>query len=386
LEVLGGDRLDPDVGILNERLGRALGFAGDHDRAAPALESALWIAQALTLPELLSRALTTKATMCLDTGRVEEAGYLYAAAIDVAERHQLTNALDVAHLNLGNLAMQWDRPDATAQCQAALTFARRGGNRRSESTAAGNLMAVQLDTGRWEQLERLAHELLENHENRPGAPHVHARLTVLHALRGQLEPARASLEQVSAWRDSDDAEGHGFHAALRIIVQFAEGELQAALTLGLETLPTTVATLGAAHEVIRFAWPHALDAALELGRLQDTRRLLALLDEQPPGHIPPFLRAHLARGRGLLAAVTGEDTSVQTELTTAIEGFHALGYSYWHALTQIDLAAWLTEQGHGSDATPLLTEAIPTLQALAAAPALARASQIAGTSASTIPA
>jgi tetratricopeptide (TPR) repeat protein len=384
LKILGGDRLDPDIGTLHQQLAQALSAVGDDDGAVSALESALRIAQALSLPEVLSYALTVKAGVYLQAGRVDEAGYLYAGAVDTAERHRLTTALSTAQANLSNLTMQWDRPDAAEQCQAALTLSRRLGDRYGESIDAGNLMTVQLVTGRWEELERLAGGLLENHENRPGVEHVHVRLVILNALRGQLGPARAHLEQARAWRDSDNEETHSSHAALRIIVHVAAGELEDALTLGLEMLPHAIRTLGASHEAVRFAWPDALHAALDLGRLEAARRLLALLADQPPGHIPPYHRAHLARGRGLLAAATGEHASAETDLTAAIDAFHALAYPYWRAVTQTDLAACLTEQERGSDATALLTQAIPILQTLAAAPALARADQITATAAGTI--
>lgn len=77
--------------------------------------------------------------------------------------------------------------------------------------------------------------------------------------------------------------------------------------------------------------PDALDAALALGRLDEGAALVALLAEQPPGHIPPYLAAHLARGRGLVAAVEGGHDAVETDLGAAIDGFRELGYPYWLA-------------------------------------------------------
>ncbi|MDQ6818665.1 MAG: AAA family ATPase, partial [Actinomycetota bacterium] len=93
LRVLAEDKLEPEVGALNAILGRSLVFRGDYEQAAPPLESALETAQALNLPTVLSDALTTKGIMYLQTGRPEEARYLFAGAIDVAERHNLTDEL-----------------------------------------------------------------------------------------------------------------------------------------------------------------------------------------------------------------------------------------------------------------------------------------------------
>ncbi|HEY5317555.1 MAG TPA: hypothetical protein VIJ20_06210 [Solirubrobacteraceae bacterium] len=50
-----------------------------------------------------------------------------------------------------------------------------------------------------------------------------------------------------------------------------------------------------------------------------------------------------------------------------------LGYPYWLARAQLDLAAWLIDRGRGEEAAPVLGEATAALEALGAAPALARA-------------
>ena len=99
---------------------------------------------------------------------------------------------------------------------------------------------------------------------------------------------------------------------------------------------------------------------------------MALLADRPPGHVPPYLRAQLARGRGLLAAASREHDGVEADLTAGIDGLRSLGYRYWLARAQTDLAAWLLDHDRNDDAAPLLSDATATLESLGAAPALAR--------------
>jgi hypothetical protein len=110
-----------------------------------------------------------------------------------------------------------------------------------------------------------------------------------------------------------------------------------------------------------------------LSRLDEAAELVALLSERPPGHIPPYLGIQLARGRALIIAAEGREDVVEAELGDAIAGFRELGYSYWLAVTQTDLAACLVAQDRQDEASALLESAIQTFEALGARPALERA-------------
>ena len=108
-------------------------------------------------------------------------------------------------------------------------------------------------------------------------------------------------------------------------------------------------------------------------RLDDADALVALLADRPRGLVPPLLRAELARARALIAWVRDEPDGVEPGLRSAIDELAALGYPFWLARAQTDLAAWFTERGRSSEAASLVDEATGTLEQLGAAPALARA-------------
>jgi tetratricopeptide (TPR) repeat protein len=129
---------------------------------------------------------------------------------------------------------------------------------------------------------------------------------------------------------------------------------------------------GASSQVSRIGFPCAVEAALSLGRTDEARRLLSLLADRPRGHVPPYLRAQLFRGQGLISTATGHVSEAEAHFHAAIETLKALGYPYWLARVRTDLAAVLLEDGRASEARPLLNEAIASLRQLRALPAVER--------------
>jgi class 3 adenylate cyclase/tetratricopeptide (TPR) repeat protein len=367
------DAGDADVGRLNAILSRVLVFTSEWERAAVAVEAALVAAEAYELPDVLAEALVNKGLLYLYTSRPQEAAGLFAMAVTIADRHELGDPLSRAVDNLGSLGLNWDLPDAREHTQAGLAGNRRRGDRHHETLVAGNLMQLDLLAGRWDELDALAHELFDPDPDRPGAEHLHYRLVALHALRGEPQAAAAALGRMTAWQDTDDSELRTNYDGCVVIVRTAEGKPEAALAHGLPAVQTAIETLGAAAEAVRDCWPHVLQAALTLARHEDARQILGLLADRPPGHIPPYLRAHLARGRALANIAENRRDTVQADLQTAIDAFAKLAYPYWRAVTQTDLAAWHTDQNQADHAAALLDHATATLTPLRATPALTRA-------------
>jgi hypothetical protein len=90
------------------------------------------------------------------------------------------------------------------------------------------------------------------------------------------------------------------------------------------------------------------------------------------------VRAQLARGRGLVARDRGDANAAAAELGAAIEGFRSLGFPYWLATAQTDLADVLVHSGRVDEASPLLDEARTAFSRLGAAPAVQRAEAVLG--------
>jgi tetratricopeptide (TPR) repeat protein len=382
LAELGSSEPGAEEANLNAHLGNVFVSTAEYTRALPVLETALELSEALMLPDVLSRALCNKGIAFLSTGRPEEARALLAAAVDVAERSEIGEERHRALGNLANLEMQWDLPAAGERWDAALAWARRRGDRRMTGNSAGNVMTSQTFTGSWQAACDLAAEVLSGSEEQAGSEYIHNPLANILMKRGEVAEARASHERSAAWEKSDDVELRAIHLSTKVSLLLAEGSPQEALKLGESLLPTAIETLGASNDAVRQAWPDALRAALDLGQLERARALIELLEQRPPGHVPPYLSAQLASGRGLIAAAEQRDAETEQLLREALALFDELRYSYWQALARIDLAEWLVGQDRGGEAEPLVEQAILTLRELGAAPALTRAEELrAGTSA-----
>ena len=376
LDRIGSDRLDPDVAAVSVVLGRALSFSGRYQEATGYIDRALEISQALKLPAVLGDALIEKGLVCLYTGRAEEARLLLAGAQEMSARYGLAEVRHRAASNVSNLGLMWDAPDAIDESEAGITLARRRGDRFSESIVGGNLLSVLILRGRLGEAEQLLHELQEDLESRPGTQFLRFRQMVLAALRGQPEAARSYRDTFAELAGEGDTEIDAMGQSGDIITLLAEGRPEEALSIGLEALPGVIETLTAASEPARDMWPHTLGAAIALRRPADAQALVEMLSAQPPGHIPPYLEAQLARGRALTHALTGENEGVEEGLAEAIRQFAALGYPYWVAVTQTDLAEWLIAQGRGVEAESLLEIAAETMRSLGAQPGLERIEQL----------
>ncbi len=260
--------------------------------------------------------------------------------------------------------------------EAARSLAHRRGDAYAEAISAGNLMAAHLYAGNWDEAVSLSGEVLADDSTGIARAWVSLPLCAVQALRGDVDRPAPRWPTSPAGRTPTSLQARWGHAVARMIVSAAAGEQDPVLALGSEFIPRAIETEAASIEAVRNGWPFAMRAAIELGRTTDARRLLSLLDEQPAGYVPPYLRAQLANGHGLLAAAEGRHDRWRAPLNEAIDRLGELGYPYWLAVAQTDLAEWLVDQGRGAEASTRLDEAVTALRALRAVPALARAEAV----------
>jgi class 3 adenylate cyclase/tetratricopeptide (TPR) repeat protein len=363
------------VAGLQHRLGSVLIFSGHREEATAPIEEALTLAQHHNLVEPLAFGLDSKATLFSFAGRADEAAVLYQLAIAVARRHGITLAEMRSEANFADLCMTRDLPGAEEHAKAALILARRWGQRGAEAFAAGNLMYILTMTGRLDEAEHLGNELFEaGGDDRPGAADIRARLVCLEALRGNAQAASEHLSVCRAWAESDDVQNRTAYRAMRAAVSLARGESREALQSAREAMNEALeGGLGVAHEHVRYAFPLAIEAAIEIGDLDEADRLAGLLATRPQGVVPPFLQAQVRRTESLVAIARGDDKDVEEGLASAEAKFRELGYPYWTARAQLDRAAWLARQARHDESAVLAGEAATIFVAVGAAPMLARA-------------
>ena len=364
------------VALLEERLGRALVYAGRAQDAGEAIERALLLAQHHELVETYGRGLQIKAYLYTTVGRVEEGLMNMEGSLEFARKHDLVGVETASQNMLTDLYMTYDRPGAEEHAHAGLAVARRQGARAREVAVLGNLEYVLMLAGRWGEASRLAAEVLASTADEPSIDIslIHFRQSFLDALRGAVTSAREHFAFCESWRDADDVQAQAMYWSGAGSVALAAGEHQVAFEAASRAIGEALdGGLPLAHEVVRLSLPDAIDAALAIGDLEAADRLLGLCADRPLGEVPPFLRAQVTRAKALVARERGEDDHVAENLLAAEAAFRDLGYPYWTARVQVDRAEWLARRRRLDESAGVASGAAATFEAIGAAPMLARA-------------
>ncbi|MGP0006107.1 MAG: AAA family ATPase [Acidimicrobiales bacterium] len=380
LSSLEGTSAPPDVmAALYSRLSTALVFAGHGSEAIEPIEEALTLAQHHKLPDALMSGLNAKAILLLGEGRAEEAQMLLEGMVSVARRHGITRPELVGEGNLGDLCMCHDLPGAEEHAEAAVALARRWGLRRNESLGASNLMYILTMAGRLDEAFRLGIELLQTGgDDRPGSAFINSRLAYMEAIRGRPEAAREYLLATGSWAASDEVQSKANFAATEAAVALASGDSSHALLCARRAIDETLSgSLAVAHEAVRLAFPLALEAALDVGDLEEADRLVELVARRPAGEVPPYLRAQVTRAGALVAGARGDEAAVDEGLVAAEAAFRDLGYPYWTARTQLERAESLARRGNLDQSEKLAGTAALTFEMMRIPSLLERAQALA---------
>src|SRR4029078_2436753 len=141
----------------------------------------------LNLPGTLCQGLISAGFRCGFAGRVEQERGLYRTGIEIDERYEVSNDLLGAQTNLGESLAQSDDPEAAEVMLAAMTTARRIGDRSFENYCAGGLISTMLLTGEWPPIDALTEEIFGASDDEPtDAQFLHLRLVRLDVLRGAI--------------------------------------------------------------------------------------------------------------------------------------------------------------------------------------------------------
>ncbi|MBA3281744.1 MAG: tetratricopeptide repeat protein, partial [Acidimicrobiia bacterium] len=352
---------------LHTQLGNALAFGGHFEEAATHIEQALTLAAAHDLAQRLAHALNGKALILVGLNRIVEAIGVMAIAVDLAREQGLAYEEATYRMNLGDLHANSDLPDAAAEFEVALGLTRRIGDADGEALSLHNLGITHLFAGRWDDAESHARQAIDAAPDGPLKAYVRWPLVWLYSARGEREGAQHQQTELEALADSDDVQDLAGLGIGRAAAALASGSPDRVLAAAEQA---TRLSTGVRGEGFRFSWPLAVEAALAAHRLDDAARLLALVGDAPKGHVPPYLRAELARYTALLHAAHGDHDTVQADLRRALSILTDLDYPYWLARTQADLASWLSDRNRPDEAQPLLTEAADTFTRLGARPDL----------------
>jgi hypothetical protein len=300
-------------------------------------------------------------------GRIKEGRLCLEGGLEAARASGLLRPELTARNLATDLYMIYDLPGAEEHALAGMELARRYGARASVISQAGNLCYVLIMEGRWDEAVALVAELGEpGDEASSSQDMLRMRLGHIAALRGDVATARGHQAPGRAWASSDDIQARSYYLAMEAVISRAAGDDRAALVAADGAIQVALdGGIQLAHENLRTALPEGIDAALALDNLDAAERMLAIVTARQPGEIPPFLRAHVARGQALVDARRGRGGTVERGLLEAEQIFLVIGCPYWLARTQLDRGEWLLSAGRMSDAAADGTAAAVTFEALA---------------------
>jgi len=375
-EVLSEEEHDADLAALAAQIGRFSFFAGRHDVAMERIESALEMAEALSLPETFSHALNTKAICLVSHGRKNEGLALLQHALEVALEHDKPSAALRAYFNLADTLSHLDRyEDADTCVREGLAYAHRVGNRPYELQFLGQTYPL-FTLGKWDELLEWTSQLPTDEWS--GARQAYSTVAGIcvevNVFRGRLEEAERLSSMLAEFVTSSDTQERGSHRCGTAHLHLAQGDPVAALRDAEETLATSE-EMGFTQEYVKEAMVVALEATLELGDLDKTRELLGVIDGLPPGHSPHFLQAQSMRFRARVAP-DESDGEAERLFKGATGLFRELAVPFYLATTQLEYAEWAVARGRVDDGTRLVAEAHEIFERLGALPWLERAETI----------
>jgi class 3 adenylate cyclase/tetratricopeptide (TPR) repeat protein len=368
--VLAGEEPDEDLATLAAQLARLHAFAGQFDLAAERVELALDIAEALSLPDVLSHALNNKQLILWARGRRQEAIALLRHALEIAVEADLPVAALRAYGNLAVRECNLDQfAEALEHAREGLALARRRGDRFWEWFLLADGEALSLwEMGAWDDAQ-LRLDQMPDPDKVVAARFAAGRAlhTQVHLLvnRGSVDRAQARLEILRDMGESAEVVERPVYWAARAVLLASQGRHDEALEMG-------KGAMRGADFPVKYSFPAAMAAALELGKFEEGEALVAEVEGLPPGQMTPSLRAQIARFRARLASARGDDDVVEPGFKQAQGLFREVGTPFWLAITLLEHGEWLLEEGRTDSAQPLLDEARELFARLRARPWLDR--------------
>ena len=373
-EVLSQEEPDADLAWLAAQLGRFLFFGGSVDAAFERIESALRIAEALRLPEVLSQALNTKGLILDAQSRPSEGLALLRHALEVAVEADKPSAALRAYYNVADVLPHADRyKEAATLDEEGLALARRVGNRTWEWSFLGHGYPL-FCLGMWDELLERADSMPEEEgsaEARTSFAGYLTSLSLVQTQRGNLDEAERLLSVFAGFATSGDLQERMIHAASSAWVRLARGDAASAIEHARTALEGS-STLGFHHESPREAFVTGVEAAFAAGDLGEVEGFLHVVEALAPGQHTQFVDAQLSRFRARLEAQRGENTWVESRFRGAAAAFRDISVPFYLAVTLLEYGAWLLGQDRGDEAAPLFDEARGIFERLKATPWLER--------------
>jgi hypothetical protein len=198
-------------------------------------------------------------------------------------------------------------------------------------------------------------------------------LARIYLARGEVAAAASLVEPIVALKASADIQLRTVAALASALLLRARGECEGAARVA-ET-----ATAGRAAGIRLYAdegFVEAVEALVALGAVDRAERILAAIDELPPGEHSRFMDAHHARLSGRLRSQVGAGGSAE-RFTRASALFREVAMPFWLGVSLLEHGESLANGEADAHAEPLLAEARAIFERLEARPWLERVARVA---------
>jgi class 3 adenylate cyclase/tetratricopeptide (TPR) repeat protein len=379
LALLTAEEGDADVAALTAQIARFKFFSGEGDVALERAETALDLAEAIGLPEVLSHAVNTKAMILSAHGRPGEAGALIRYALEVALEHDIPSAALRAYNNVADLEARADRYEqAAAGYRDGLALARRVGSRHNELMFLGQTYPLYA-LGRWDEALDQAAQVPAEAFSQTRFPFVCLLGNSVSILchRGDLDAADELIQRYAVLRDSADVSERAGYAWPESQLRLARGDAAGALQVARAAWETREAA-GANSESIKEVFTIALRAALEVGDTPSAEAVFESVESAGRGKVSPAVRAYTMQYRAKQAAAMGDLERGDRLFRGAAALMRELATPFPMAVTLLDHAEALLDAGDPAAAEPVVADARSVFEELRAAAWIARADRVAG--------
>jgi hypothetical protein len=303
-----------------------------------------------------------------------EAVALMREALRIGQEANSTHpSVAAAGLNLADSLVLTDPWAAVEVARGSLADARRIGSEFLLPVALTNLMQALLLTGGWD--EAAAEVDKERHRDRLTQEFAYC-IVLFDSIRGHLDGLDELVAQLAEGADTEDEQVRRLALMTLAAHAAAAGDHVSALAGAREALDAN--TLPCSHEMVRWAWSIACEAAFALDKVEEVERLLAWLDAYPIGYLANVQVVERHRVAAKLLAHRG-DSAAGAALDDAVTALRELGSPYHLAVGLLDAAEHYARVGEGERAFALAAEAREIGERLGCVPVQTRAAGPAGT-------
>ena len=362
-DVVAGDEPDEVLADLAVSLATGYAYLADLDRAQERIDYALGIAEALVLPDALTRGFVIKSQIALGRGRPEESAAFLEHGLGLALEHERWEQASRIYFHLSDRSFHRDRYlEALGYLAEALEITRRRGSRPGEWSVLAESTFPLYMLGRWDEAVATFAQLPEDKLFTGTTLSLLDSVLQIALARGDLDEARRVLGLFAELESSADVQDRSGYLGAAAAIARAEGRLEDAAALGMEAIEISRGAFGVGSQGVKQGTVQALEAFVGLGDRTRAEELLEEIEALKPGVRPPYLEAQAHRFRARLA---GADEVAEERFETAARRFRDLGVVFWLAVT-------LLERGELTGVHSLLEEALELFEGLRATPWLER--------------